>query len=92
MGVDSLESSLPKVNCESAGEPGGLGEQKWFVQVPALVEKDGSPFFLSMWLQQGHGHVRADATAKLSSTCCACWLLFPVSTAMPCPGAVTYLQ
>lgn len=29
---------------ESAGEPGGLGEQKCVVWLPALVEKDGSPF------------------------------------------------
>lgn len=92
LGVDSLESSLPKRNCESAAEPGGLGEQKWLVQVPALVEKEGSPFLLRMWLQQGRGQVRADGTAQLSSTCCACWLLLPVSTAMPCPGAGTYLH
>lgn len=77
-------------SCESAGEPGGLGEQKWLVQVTALVEKDGSPFLLRMWLQQGDGHV--SATAKLTSTCCACYSLLPVSTALSCTGAVTCLH
>lgn len=51
----------------------GLGEQKWLVQLTALVEKDGSPFFL-----REMAIVSADATAKL---------LLPVT--QPCTGAVT---